>query len=393
MEDRAAAVFGLLFERGVDPAFVVHRERRTVVSANPRLADLLGVTPDDLVDRDVSALIVATDDQAPADIVAFAGHYEDVGLARGDGYPVFVTMTVTHVDHPVHGPMAACVARDMTIRRNLERDLFAKHSALFAAHADLERTVRQLRETQRELESSNREIAMLADQVSRFGRSAAIGELCAEIAHHLNNPVGALTSILRRLAVQVEQVDDPALHDDLAKLVGRGRDVTSRIESTINMIVRAQRTGVDAEPARWLVLGHVIDVALSTFGDRLLGIVVDRAYGQHDRAHVSHDALHHVLASLIDNSLHALDGGGTLRVAVEPRDDAFAIAVVDSGRGIPTAVGARLFEPIVNARVGGAGLGLSTAQRLARSWGGDVVHVPVSSGARFDVMIPMKRSA
>ena len=134
----AAFVFGVLSESVSDGAFVVLRSGRTVVSVNQRGEDLLGRRADDLLGRPVDELFAEGDLRGGAAIVDHPGRYEDIALVQVDGYPLYVELTVAHVEHPQLGPLAACLARDTTERRALERDLLAKHTALFAAHAELE---------------------------------------------------------------------------------------------------------------------------------------------------------------------------------------------------------------------------------------------------------------
>ena len=128
---------------------------------------------------------------------------------------VYAELNVVHVAVHDRGQLAAYTARDTSERRLLERELVAKHTALFTAYADLERAHAQLSETKRELEDRNREIAMLAWR-------AAMGELVAGIAHHLNNPVGALASTLRRLGTVVTRVPDEP-RAELERLLGARR--------------------------------------------------------------------------------------------------------------------------------------------------------------------------
>jgi signal transduction histidine kinase len=45
----------------------------------------------------------------------------------------------------------------------------------------------------------------------------------------------------------------------------------------------------------------------------------------------------------------------------------------------------------VTSRADGSGLGLSTARRLARDWGGDVRLLPSASGATFEVTFPASK--
>ena len=223
----ARAVFGLMFESSTEALFIVDRTGR-IVSANVRVAELLA--------RDVGEVIGATIElltYEPRDLSA-DGRYEEVALRRGDDYPVYVTLTVSRVDDPDHGTFTAFTARDTTERRLLERELVAKHTALFAAHADLEAAYAELAVAQKELEKRNREIALLAWR-------AGVGELVAGIAHHLNNPLGALQSTTRFLAEHVSRL--PEEHrGDLERLLGRIAKIATRIESNVNAIVTASRT-------------------------------------------------------------------------------------------------------------------------------------------------------
>lgn len=383
-------MFGLLFDCGFEAAFVVERATRTVVAANQRFEELLGRSSAEVVGESVTE-VLALDGAHGRDlsILDQPGHYEDIALTQLDGYPLYVTLTIAHVEHPERGPLAACLARDTTERGALERELLAKHSALYAAHSELERLVGELRATQRKLEDRNHEISVMAGEVSRFGWRAAIGELCAGIAHNLNNPVAALLSTLRTMSIKLGASDHPD-RAALEALLTRARTAATRIEEHVGAVVSVNRAGsLDAAP-RDLDLAHELDTALTLFAGRLGPIVLTREYAGPMPAHVPQDPLHHVLANVIDNAVKAMPTGGRLGVAARKDADRWTIEVSDTGGGLPPHVVARLFEPIVTARASGAGLGLATAQRLARSWGGDIVHRPADAGACFAISIPAK---
>lgn len=251
----ARAVFGLMFESSTEALFIADRQTGRVVSANVRVAELLA--------RDVGEVLGRTVDQLtfePRDL-GYDGCYEEVSLRRGDDYPVYVTLTVSHIEDPEFGDLTAFSARDTTERNNLERELVAKHSALFQAHAELDKAYRELRETQRELENRNREIAMLAWR-------AAVGELVAGVAHHLNNPVGALQSTTRSLAAKVALLPE-AQRPDLERLLGRISKISLRIESNVNAIVKASRSTTPAGPTSAEELPHELGTALETLSKRL----------------------------------------------------------------------------------------------------------------------------
>ena len=214
----ARAVFGLLFETSADAVFVIDRTTQKIVSANLRAADMLQRDPGALVGMSVADLSLE-----PERCIAESGHYEEVGLKRGDDYPIYVELEVAHIDSDEFGALAAYMARDTSERRLLESELMAKHTALFAAHA--------------ELETRNREIALLAWR-------AAMGEVVAGIAHHLNNPIGALASTARRLGILGKQLPDEARAEH-ERLLVRVAQIANRIESNVSAIIQATRANAD----------------------------------------------------------------------------------------------------------------------------------------------------
>jgi signal transduction histidine kinase len=296
---------------------------------------------------------------------------------------------VVHLDHPEHGALAACTARDTTERRSLEHDLLAKHASLIAAHGELERTVGELRRTQAMLEDRTREIAAMAGQVAQFGWRAAVGEMCATIAHNLNNPVAALQSTLRTIERRAGDQADAAA---LTPLVARASSAATRIQEHVAAVVNVHRVGsLDVAPRR-LDLARELETALALIAGRTSTIDIRRRFAGPVVALAPQDPLQHVLGIVLDNAVKAMPTGGVLDLAIEAQGGRAVVAVADDGVGLPPHIAARLFEPIVTARPTGAGLGLATAQRLARSWGGDIAYRPRPRGACFEISVPAKES-
>ena len=373
-------LFGILFENGPEATFSIHRETRTLLSANIRLGDMVGRSCEALIGTSADALF-GTDERVDNwvdQLLSRPGLHEDVSLIGLDGYRIYVAVTAAHIDHPEFGPLVAGVARDTTERRILERELIAKHSALYAAHADL---------AQR-----NRELVALGAKFAQAARRANIGEFSAGIAHSMNNPMAALASALRQIMRRIESHGDAELVASVDKFHRRYNHALARLQTIVDAVKRSHRSGkLDGEPKQ-LVLADELDIAVTLFEARLDKIAVVREFDADTRAWASPDAFHHVVSNLIDNAIRAMADGGQLTLAVRRADDHTVLTIADTGCGIPESIASKLFEPFVSATSEGSGLGLSMSQRLAREWGGDIAVVPTPRGARFDITLPVEES-
>jgi len=106
-----------------------------------------------------------------------------------------------------------------------------------------------------------------------------------------------------------------------------------------------------------------------------------------------------VLLNLVGNAIKFTDQG-KVTVTARADDDAFAIAVRDTGPGIPPAEQARIFEEFhqvdsSDTRVkGGTGLGLAIAKRIVNLHGGRIwVESELGAGATFHIMLPVRTTA
>lgn len=101
-----------------------------------------------------------------------------------------------------------------------------------------------------------------------------------------------------------------------------------------------------------------------------------------------------VLVNLIGNAVRYSPPEGMVWVRAEREGDVAAIVVADQGKGIAPEDQARIFEKFerVDPReIGGSGLGLYIARRLARAMGGDVVvESAPGQGARFTFTLPAR---
>lgn len=79
-----------------------------------------------------------------------------------------------------------------------------------------------------------------------------------------------------------------------------------------------------------------------------------------------------VFQNLLLNGAHAMQGKGSIQVAVNTLDSTCQIAFIDGGPGIPADIRDKIFTPFFTTKSRGSGLGLPTAKRLIEAHNGQI---------------------
>ena len=110
------------------------------------------------------------------------------------------------------------------------------------------------------------------------------------------------------------------------------------------------------------------------------------------------EKLQQILLNLLSNALKFTTSGGLVRLECALDGDRAAIAVADTGRGIPGDRLEDIFEPFVQVDRGltresdGTGLGLAISRQLALAMGGDLTVVSrLGEGSTFTLTLPRAR--
>jgi signal transduction histidine kinase len=219
-------------------------------------------------------------------------------------------------------------------------------------------------------------------------RLAAVGEMAARIIHEIKTPlisIGGFARLIRKTL----PTDDPNLISYLTII----SEEVSRLERVIeNLLVLAKPGHPNARPDD---LNEVVEKTLLLVGEH--------AEGAHIEVHTSLDSdmlplefdrnqLRQVLLNLLQNAIHAMPDGGSLRVTTQKKKAFVQIVVQDSGLGIPDEHMNKLFIPFFTTKPNGAGLGLSIAHKILENHNGFIeVTSEVGGGTTFVVNLPRER--
>jgi signal transduction histidine kinase len=239
-------------------------------------------------------------------------------------------------------------------------------------------------------EDINRRISELQEK----DRLAELGQTSAEFVHDLRNALAMVTGSSSMLREEVEGLQQQAGAASEASyyldtLEHSMRHCIEMLDTWQRLILQspAQKTrfcvhelvracAENCRPAAQAIRAQITCETCGG-GDEFLG----------DRVQ-----LVRVLVNLMQNAIHALPADkGLLRVRSEIFDAAICISVSDNGCGIPEENLRHIFSANFTTRrkLGGMGLGLFIAQKVAQAHGGFVtVESAVSQGSTFTIRLP-----
>ncbi|MBI2555049.1 MAG: response regulator [Candidatus Rokubacteria bacterium] len=224
-------------------------------------------------------------------------------------------------------------------------------------------------------------------QLVQSAKLAAIGELAANVAHEINNP---MTSILGYATLMLDEGVDATTVTEYLKTI---QSEALRIRETVRALLDFSRQR-DFTMERVDVAQTVKDtLALVRRHAALSNIAIEERYDPElPLVEVDVPQCKQVFLNLITNALDAMPHGGTLTVATVRDGEFVRVDFADTGAGIPEANLARIFDPFFTTKpaVKGTGLGLSVSLGIIQSHGGTIdVRSEVGRGSVFSVKLPI----
>ncbi len=240
------------------------------------------------------------------------------------------------------------------------------------------------------LRAEKRDLARRAQMAEKL---ATVGTMTAGLSHEIRNPLNAASlqrQVLERRIQKLAREEQAPLLEPLALV----RDEIKRLNQVLEDFLHFARTR-ELQPVKLdarAVVEKTLDFLVGELERRQLTLERDLPEGLPPIAG-EEAKLRQVLVNLLLNACEATPAGGTVRVSAAVGDAGrIAIAVEDSGGGIPAAAREQIFEPFFTTKAQGSGLGLAIVHSVVAQHEGSIsVGQSRYGGARFVVELPRWR--
>ncbi len=265
---------------------------------------------------------------------------------------------------------------------------FDKHDLrLFTVFSNLASAALQNASLYSDLKNKMDELKTAQEQLVRSTRMAAIGELSANVAHEINNP---LTSVL---GYTTHLLKTPDMPDSAHKILGMMEQETLRVRKIIrNLLDFARQRPAWMHPEDISIPLRETVALIQGIADTSSVAIRDEFSAESFFVNMDHNEIKQVFINIASNALQAMPQGGELRIGLSAAGENDVVAEFsDTGVGIAPEHLHRIFEPFFSTKDNGdgTGLGLSISYRIIQNHGGRIeAESTVGKGTTLRVFLP-----
>jgi PAS domain S-box-containing protein len=233
------------------------------------------------------------------------------------------------------------------------------------------------------------DVARAQAELRRNRALTAVGQMTAQIAHEIKNPLGSM-----RFATEVLKRQGPADRAEALatiKVIERSVDHLAAICAELSEFGRPKQLNrVETN------VNDLLDDLLPMVSDRLIAkqIQVGKNYDpQMPAGYYDCTELKKLFLNLIINAVEASEPGAEIELRTRySGNQHIVVDIVDRGAGMDPETQKRLFEPFYTTKEKGTGLGMAIAKQIAELHSGDlIVTSAAGAGTTATVRLPLAK--
>lgn len=385
-EDRAR-VGELLFATAAEGLVLVDQQG-IVLMKNPRLGEMFGYAPGELLGKSIEVLIPQAARQRHAEhrdrynarpVQRSMGIGMDLRGVRKDGSEIPVEVSLNHFE--VHGVQYVMgLVTDITLRRKAEEELQQTNDEL---EDRVEQRTAELRAAENNLREALEKEKELHTLKSRFVSMAS---------HEFRTPLSTIMSSVDLIGRYTEQANDDRVEKHVSRIRGKVREMTAMLNEFLSL-ERIDQGQVVCTPVELDIVHQCIELIeeLKALAKTDQAIDFDHE-GDERNVTLDRQMLSNAITNLVTNAVKYSPEGKRVVLRTSIAKGRLTITVKDQGIGIPKEDQQHMFERFFRGSnattIQGTGLGLNLVKRYLEMMGGSIRFTSAPGNTVFTAELP-----
>jgi len=228
---------------------------------------------------------------------------------------------------------------------------------------------------------------MHQSQLAQADRLITTGEMAANIAHEIKNPLAGALGALEIIMDDMPKDNSciPIMHEIIVQL--------ERINHAVNDLLSYARP---ADPV-------FEKVNLNEIFKRILSLLESQIKAENTKTNLflsesipnitaDEKLIQQLFWNILLNAVQSMKDSGTLTIKTEKENSTVKITIQDTGKGIPKDNYEKIFKPFFTNKHKGTGLGLAISKRIVEQHSGNIsIKSEMGKGTTFIINLPIAR--
>ena len=214
-------------------------------------------------------------------------------------------------------------------------------------------------------------------------RLRVMGELAAEVAHEIRNPLGSIELMVSLLEEDLNNSSGPN------EILNRIRSAVNNMNHTVtNILIYTRELKPSLEQVNLdTLINDTENLLINIISKKRISVIKDLKAGS---ATADPELLKQAVVNIVLNAAEAIPPEGEISIRSKTTGSSVAIEISDNGPGIPSDTLEGIFKPFFTTKNTGTGLGLAMTKRVIESHDGSLEVSSTDKGATFTIKLPLQ---
>lgn len=227
----------------------------------------------------------------------------------------------------------------------------------------------------------------LEQQLMHVEKLATAGQLAAELAHEIKNPICSIKGLIQIMGKK-HCLEDSKYYEVITSEIERISVLLQRFLALTQNKPKLEETSINR------VVEEIVPLVESYAENKNININVDMQKGM-PSIYADKENIRQVIVNIVQNGIDALPRNGRMNISIwfDQINDFIKMEFKDNGSGIKPEYLDKIFEPFFTTKDNGSGLGLAISHKIIENHYGKLFAFNnLDGGATFVIELPAAKS-